>query len=544
MKRLVVLFLLVIFTSSCNLIFPPNKNKEPIAKIKISPQEAFRGTKISFDASDSNDSDGTISNYLWDFGDGSTTTGEMVKHSYSSLGDYQVSLKVTDNNNASNTATKTITIKRQITGLQSCGLAISNNNAYSSPNKPNSAYVEDELLVKLTNTGSLTTQAISTLATDYSLESLKSFSSERPSLFRIPKSKDPLEYAKILEQDPRIEYAEPNYYLQLLSSPNDSLYDEQWNMWDFGLEEAWDIETGDNRVIVAVIDSSVYTKHEDLANKVLPGCDFYNKDNDPNPQANNTEKSSHGTHVSGIIAAIGNNNKGVAGVAYGEGIKILPIKMFDDAGVNGTIDNLIDGILWAAGINLPDVGKNPNPADIINMSVGGYASGIGQDNLKSINDATKKAKAKGVILFSASGNNFSSNQIFFPAADTNVIAIGSVDSNFKRSDFSNYNSSGRTVDLMAPGGYYKEVICGSSKYIRSTFPNNDYGCLAGTSMATPFVSGVAALILSHNPSLSAEQIKAKLLSSALYNNDMNPAEYGAGIICADKALGANTQCGN
>jgi len=542
MKKLTAILLLIILASACDFVLTDNQN--PKAKIKTSQQQAFIGTQITFDASGSSDPDGVIRSYNWDFGDGSKGSGKILKHSYSTSGNFTVTLEVIDDDNGSDKSSTTIEIRERATGLKSCGFAISNNNAYSSPSAPSTAYVTNELLVKLVNSGSLASQAtITSLSTDYQLKSLNEFSSNRPNLFRIPDSKDALDYAKILEKDPRVEYAEPNYYLELLSTPNDSLYDEQWNMWDFGLEEAWDIETGDNEVVVAVIDSSVYTEHEDLASKILPGCDFHNKDNDPNPQAHNTEKSSHGTHVAGIIAAVGNNNKGVTGVGYGKGIKILPIKMFDDAGITGTISELIDGILWAAGISLPGVGKNPNPADIINMSVGTYAAIIGQDGLKSINEATSQAKAKGILLFSASGNDGNSNEIFFPAGDENVIAIGSVDSNMERSYFSNYNVDGPTVDLMAPGGFYKETICGNSKTIRSTFPNNDYGCLAGTSMATPFVSGVAALILSHEPGLSAEQVKAKLLASALYSNDMSHAEYGAGIVCADKALGASTQCG-
>lgn len=428
-------------------------------------------------------------------------------------------------------------------GLKTCGSDELNDNNTIRQTQTNKAYVADELLVKFVSDGSLKSQTnIELAALNYGLLSLEGFSDQRPSLVKIPNSKDPLEYAKVIAQDPRIEYAEPNYYLELLSVPNDSLYNEQWNLKNFGLEQAWDIETGTHKVVIAIIDSSVNTKHQDLAAKMLPGCDFNNKDNNPNPGPSNGGKSEHGTHVAGIAAAIGNNHIGVAGVAYGSGVKILPIKIFDDAGINGTIDNLIDAILWASGIDLPNVGKNPNPAQIINMSVGASASAI-SNKLKSINDATNKAKAKGVIMFAASGNNGLSNEILYPAADSNIIAVGSVDFDSSRSNFSNYNSNGRSVDIMAPGGYNSTDSCSGTKRIRSTFPNNQYGCLSGTSMASPFMAGVAALLLSQDASLSAQELKDKLLNSAKFTGAMNKAEYGAGIVCADKALGATSQCG-
>ena len=426
-------------------------------------------------------------------------------------------------------------------GLTHCGSSVMVNSLGSSPSttKP---YVADELLIKYAKGNDVIhSSGIETLNNKYGLLSLKN-SDNRPSLVKIPNDKDPAEYAELLSKDPKIEYAEPNYYLKLLSLPNDPLYEQQWNLKGFGLEQAWNIETGNNRVVVAIIDSSVDTKHEDLAAKILPGCDFNNNDNNPNPGRSNGGKAEHGTHVAGIAAAIGNNGKGVVGVAYGAGIKILPIKIFDDAGISGTIDSLIDAILWASGYDLAGVGKNPNPAQIINMSIGASAKAI-KDKIKSINDATAKAAAKGVIMFAASGNSGSNNEILYPAAANNVIAVGSVDENFKRSEFSNYKLNGDSVDLVAPGGFGSAKVCSGSQRIRSTFPNNKYGCLSGTSMAAPYVAGVAALLLSHNPSLTVAQIKEKLLSSALFDQTMNKAEFGAGIVCADKALGAKTRCG-
>jgi len=536
-------FLLTLLTSF--LLFACNQDKKPVADFSVTPQSVEIDTFINFDAKASSDPDGKITSYSWSFGDGSSAKGVQQKHSYHRSGNYQVSLTVTNEHNMSDTTTKQIIIK-PAPGLLTCGSAImSNNNPSPAAKRGDKPYVEDELLIKLKPNSGLSGQALSQAVFErYRLTAVNEYSQFRPSLVKIPKGKDPLEYAEELSKDPGVEYAEPNYFLELLSVPNDPLYPKQWNLKEFGLEQAWDIETGNNKVIVAVIDSSVYTAHEDLAAKILPGCDFYNKDNNPNPSAQVTDKSSHGTHVAGIVGAIGNNGKGVAGVAYDSGVKIVPIKMFDDGGVNGTIDNLIDGILWAAVIDLPGIGKNPNPANIINMSVGGTGAAIGVKDLKSINDATKLAKDKGILMFAASGNNYMKTDIFYPAADENVVAVGSVDLSRKRSDFSNYNTDGVTVDLVAPGGFGAAGNCnGTSNQIINTFPNNTYGCHAGTSMATPFVSGVAALLWSRHPSWSAQQLKDKLISTALFTAEMNHAEYGAGIVCADKALGASTQCG-
>ena len=426
-------------------------------------------------------------------------------------------------------------------GLKKCGSSVMLNSLGSSPS-PAKPYVADELLVKYVSSNDIVhIGGIETLNNKYGLLTLKE-NDNRPNLVKIPNNKDPLEYAKLLAKDPKIEYAEPNYYLELLSVPNDPLYKQQWNLKEFGLEQAWDIESGKHKVVIAIIDSSVDTKHEDLAAKILPGCDFNNNDNNPNPGRSNGGKAEHGTHVAGIAAAIANNGKGIAGVAYGSGVKILPIKIFDDAGISGTIDSLIDAILWASGYDLPGVGKNPNPADIINMSVGASAKAI-KDKIKSINDATAKAAAKGVIMFAASGNSGTNQEILYPAAADNVIAVGSVDENLKRSDFSNYNAHGPTVDLVAPGGFSATKLCSGTERIRSSFPNNKYGCLSGTSMAAPFVAGVAALLLSHNQNLTATELKNRLLSSTLFDSSMNKAEFGAGVLCADKALGAKTSCG-
>ena len=123
-----------------------------------------------------------------------------------------------------------------------------------------------------------------------------------------------LETAERLRRDPRVQYAEPNYYLELLDVPNDPFLEDQWNLLEFGLPEAWTLEKGTGKVVVAVLDSGVYGKHEDLSGKLYPGCDFFDGDSDANPGLGDFG-AGHGTHVAGIAAALGNNAVGVAGVA-------------------------------------------------------------------------------------------------------------------------------------------------------------------------------------------------------------------------------------
>jgi len=406
-------------------------------------------------------------------------------------------------------------------------------------------YVADELLVQY-RSSDVPQSAASPLslkqiearvAADFALSVLEPASAERPALVKIGSHESVTEVAARLAQDPRVAYAEPNYYLELLehSSPNDPLYNEQWHLQNFGLPEAWDLETGESDVVIAVIDSGVDRLHEDLAAKLLPGCDLLDQDPDPaGPEVG------HGTHVSGIAAASGNNRTGVAGVAYGSGVKIVPVKIFGDSGKDGTLNDLFDAMLWASGVRLDGVGANRYPADIINMSLG-VPNKLSAETLQSVDDVAKQLYDRGVILIAASGNDGLNNRIYAPASSPWVFGVGSVTSAYRRSSFSNYASTAPTVDFMAPGGELSE--CGLSG-ILSTYLDDSYSCLAGTSMASPFVAGVVALLLSQNPDLGPKEVKEKLSSSALFDATFMTREaYGAGIVCADRALGAASLCG-
>ncbi len=468
-----------------------------------------------------------------------------------------------------------------VEGLGACGVPIEEETAAPgvtqkpvsrAPNRPKTPYVPGELLVRYREPATLgveqgamldalqrTSKAV---ASDFGLQPLYLGGLYAPDLVWVSADEggalkintldvealDMEALARRLEADPRVLYAEPNYYLEPLETrPNDEDLADQWSLLDFGLPQAWDIDTGENSVVIAVIDSGVDTRHEDLSAKMLPGCDFYDGDNDPNPGAGSSA-SEHGTHVAGIAAAVGNNGLGVAGVAYGPGVKILPIKVFDDTGYVATTAELIHAVLWAAGLPVAGVAPNPNKADIINMSLG-----TGKKEIQSIDEAMQEAAAAGVVLFAAAGNAgdssgaASGNGIMSPANAPGVIAVGAVNGDYRRAEFSDYAALGRTVDVMAPGG--RAVLAesaggGAGEAVLSTLPDNRYSALEGTSMASPFAAGVAALVLSQNPNLSPQQVKAKLVKSARFDAEfMTKSEYGAGVLCADKALGAPTRCG-
>lgn len=426
--------------------------------------------------------------------------------------------------------------------------------------EPQGAYVPGQLLVKYAEP--LATQSAAALTEQarvrreiqarYHLRTL-----ERGIVGRVQQvdigDQDVLELANVLNADPRVSYAEPVYYLQNTDLPNDEFIEDQWWLASAGVPVAWGAETGDSAdVVVAIIDSGFDLAHPDLAGRFLEGIDFCAElknracsgvDEDP---SHGRVSNTHGTHVAGIVGASANNGQGVAGVAHGSGIKLLPVKIFDDSGNVVDTANFIKGVLWAAGLEVSIDGKryqNPNPADIINMSLGGFFDS------KAVQEAVAEARAAGTVLLAASGNS-GLNQIISPAAVEDVIAVGSVNPDFRRSCFSNYGTGADfglgKLDLVVAGGEgpATEVEIAAppecapeTTGVYSTYPANSYGVNAGTSMATPLAAGIAALILAQRPELTAEQLEAKLLASTYFDPSyMTGEEYGAGILRADYAL--------
>lgn len=247
------------------------------------------------------------------------------------------------------------------------------------------------------------------------------------------------------------------YELENVFSIQDAKQNSGWGVSAFDLPKAWQKTRGQG-VKIAVLDTGCDLDHPDLKNNILPGINFINTKKEP------WDDNKHGTHVCGIIAAE-NNEIGMVGVAPDS--KIIPVKVLDANG-NGNVKAVCNGIKWAA-----DVAK----ADFICMSLGC------PNPVDSVQDAIKYALSKKVVCFVAAGNAGRTKQVFYPANYPEAIAIGSIDENFNRSNFSN---TGDNLDFLAPGGR-----------ILSTVPDNWYAIMSGTSMATPFAVGVAALYLSY-----------------------------------------------
>lgn len=344
-----------------------------------------------------------------------------------------------------------------------------------------------------------------------------------------------------LRSDPRVLYAHHNYYLETQFQPDDALFQEQWNVRSFGLPEAWGAYLAGprrNEVVLAVIDTGVDPHHPDLAAKLVPGWDFNGSDADTSPGTTGT--AAHGTHVAGIAAAR-SSAAGIVGVAFVPEVRVLPVKIFADDGAGGTVADLIRAIRWAAGLSVAGAPRNDHPAQVINLSVGVAGTYPGLDA------AVSAAWEAGSLVVAAAGNHAAGTSgpgVLSPANAPCAIAVGSVDSDRRLSSFSN---TGPQVELVAPGGSGLVSHGGSGgaacNGIISTLPGGGYGCMSGTSMATPFVAGTAALVVAQSEAPDPDAVRRLLAASTSRVDDYPAGAAGYGLLCADTALGASTNCG-
>lgn len=346
-----------------------------------------------------------------------------------------------------------------------------------------------------------------------------------------------------LQRDPRVAAVAPNLPVHRLTVPNDPWFTSQWWAWCFGAREAWDVATGSaadtqDDVVVAVIDDGIYVNHADLVAKLLPGYDFAERNTTV------TTTSTHGTHVAGIALAAGDNAKAIAGIAYGERIRLLPAKVFpDDVTASGSLDNVVNAMRWAVGLPVTDTPENPFPADVVNLSLGiGTLASSGTINL--LEAVVAEVRSTGAVLVAAAGNGGQSTGVEYPARTDGVIAVGAVDWSGLRSTFSTY---GQGLDIMAPGGLSHPAVAASCRYVLSLGVGEPeaLACMAGTSMATPFVSGAIALLIAHDDGFRSrpDLVEARLFASTLWDDTMTTSAYGSGIACPDALLLAATRCG-
>lgn len=351
---------------------------------------------------------------------------------------------------------------------------------------------------------------------------------------------DSVRTSRRLLADPRVRYAHPVPKLRTFGTgtPNDPLFPEQWSLPAFGVDRAWEIQQGVDGVRIAIVDVGFDTAHEDLHARFDPGWDFVGGDADV------ATGDAHGTHVAGIAGAATDNGTGVAGVTA-QGVRLVPLKIAEDVASGGVARDLTPSavaaaVLWASGIDPdgPDLGPPPPdpPADVITISLG--TSPPSSQVLPVIDDAVLQAWRRGILVFAAAGNAGSRTAISAPANGPCAVAVGSVDEDREVSTFSNYDDDERRIDLVAPGG---RATTGMG--VVSTLPGDAYGPMTGTSMATPFVAGAAALLASQYPTWSHEEILDRLYRTAERPEDRVDPTYGFGIVCADGAIGAPTRCG-
>lgn len=354
-------------------------------------------------------------------------------------------------------------------------------------------------------------------------------------------AEDTLAKVREFQAQPNVEYAQPNFRVQIARTPNDGNYPAQWHYFargssaglapgGIGLPQAWDVTVGAS-IVVAVIDTGILPNHEDIAGSpnLLPGFDMVSdpavandgdgRDNDPTdtgdavaanecfPGSRAFPSSWHGTHVAGIVG-VGktDNNLGIAGVNWN--VKVVAVRVLGKCG--GSMSDINDGIRWAAGLQVPGVPINPNPAKVINMSLGGESPCSQSPATQSaINDAVQA----GAVVVVAAGNESQDAAGFVPASCTNVITVAASDRRGQLA--SRYSNFGSRINIVAPGGDVDQDDDhdGAPDGILSMVKGG-YELYNGTSMAAPHVAGVAALLLAEDSSRKPVDILNLLKSRA------------------------------
>jgi serine protease len=346
---------------------------------------------------------------------------------------------------------------------------------------------------------------------------------------------------KALARDPAVAAAAPNYLYDLHAAftPNDPHFQLQWHYPQVSLPQAWSLNSGTG-VIVAVIDSGVFLEHPDLAGRLVDGHDFIlgipggnDPGDDPVPPGGSTY---HGTHVAGTVAAATDNGTGVAGVAFGA--TVMPLRVCTTSGCPGYA--IEQALRFAAGLPNDSGTVPPQTAGVVNLSLGRQ----GGPALASEQALFDELRARDIVVVASAGNSDTSEP-GYPAAYQNVLAVSAVDMDGNKAYYSNFGS---WIDVAAPGGDlrrdanadgFPDGVLSTIADDREGEPVPRYSFLQGTSMASPHVAGVTALMRSAVPAMSAQDIE-NLLRNGVITDDLGaPGRddiYGHGLVNAAKAV--------
>jgi serine protease len=348
-----------------------------------------------------------------------------------------------------------------------------------------------------------------------------------------------------------VEYAQPNFVYRSQRNADDTAFDEQWPLAQINAPLAWDITTGTKAgggdIVIAILDTGVLVDHPDLQdNKLVSGYDFVSNiqssgdgnglDSNPNDPGVANNYAFHGTHVAGIAAATSNNALGMTGVSWDA--KIMPVRVLDINGT-GSSYSMIQGLRYAARLS-NDSGTLPaQAADVINLSLG---STFDAQSAPAEQELFNQIYSAGISVVAAAGNSASSTP-FYPASYPTVISVSATDIGEKLAPYSNF---GNNIDVAAPGGI-RSIFLGSdnpvlslgASYTNGLFDSYNLNGKQGTSMASPHVAGVIALMKAVYPQLTAQQV-TNLLGNGLLTNDLAPegkdSAFGYGLIDALKAV--------
>lgn len=404
-------------------------------------------------------------------------------------------------------------------GQPTPGLAQPNTPGEENLHLSLSDFAPGEILVGLKNdtvsaSGLLSTMAVEVIAALEECTDKSNASAASVLHLRVPEGRE-WEAIEELQSDPSVRFAEPNWLVyaadaysgQALAQPetpflvNDPSYIErQWYLQRIKTSRAWSLAYDPDgfhgqltTIQVAVIDSGVDLNHPEFAGILLPGKNYVTLGAPP------VDRYGHGTHVTGLIGALINNEKGIAGIA--PKVKIDPRKVLSDSG-SGTIDNVARGICEAV-----DAGAN-----IINLSLESASAG-------TMREAVAYAAAKGVLLIGAAGNR-GLQTVAYPAAFPEVMAVAAVTYDDVRANYSNYNPTTRIIEIAAPGGVTQQPIYSTwakdawCRDVRATLPESGYCTAEGTSMAAAVVTGAAALVWSLSCCRTADDVRSLLRETA------------------------------